>query len=79
MEIMELKISHGLNLIGGGGGGRAGSPHPPTSTPVGGGGTKLDNGNINCEEALAQPSSKRMGSRGRSPRKLWGFIHFRTV
>ena len=62
-----------------GGGGRAGSPppHPPTSTPVGG--TKLDNENINCEGALAQPSSKRMGSRGRSPRKLWGFIHFRTV
>ena len=50
MEIMELKIRHGLNLFGGGGG------LPPTSTPVGGG-TKLDNGNINCEGALAQPSS----------------------
>ena len=68
----------GLDLFGG----RAGSPPPPpTHPPVRqwGGGTKLDNGNINCEGALAQPSSKRMGSRGRSPRKLWGFIHFRTV
>ena len=26
-------------------------------------------------EPLAQPSSKRMGSRGRRPRKLWGFYY----
>ena len=55
MEIMELKISHGLNLFWGG---RAPPPPPPTHQYAsGGGGTKLDNGNINCEGALAQPSS----------------------
>ena len=75
-----IKNKPWFKFIWGGGGGRA-PPPPPTHPPVRqwGGGTKLDNGNINCEGALAQPSSKRMGSRGRSPRKLWGFIHFRTV
>ena len=72
MEIMELKISHGLNLIGGGG--RA--PPPPTHPLVRqwGGGTKLDNGNINCEEALAQRAQNEWGP-GEPPEAL-GFYTF---